>query len=94
MVELAPFVALAAGAGPWRILGGISSLLLLSAQRASCRWLGRLVLATLLAPIGSMLLIFGAARSMFVTLARGGVGERGTRYSLAALRAGMRFRLE
>ena len=94
VVELAPFVALAAGAGPWRLLGGIASLLLLNAQWTSCRWLGRPVLATLLAPIGSMLLLFGAARSMFVTLARGGVEWRGTRYSLEALRAGMRFTLE
>lgn len=85
---------LAAGAGPWRMVGGLAALLLLGTQWTVCRWLRRPWLPTVFAPIRAILVIFGAARSMVVTRARGGVEWRGTRYSLAALRAGMRFTLE
>jgi hypothetical protein len=93
-LELGAFVAIAWPDAPWTIRGAAA----LAIAAAACtgalvnRWLGRRNLEVLLWPFGVVVLAYGAVRSYFLMLARGGIEWRGTRYSTAALRAGRRVR--
>jgi glycosyltransferase involved in cell wall biosynthesis len=60
---------------------------------AMARWLGRPLFPSLFAPLGIVVMYFGAIRSMVLTVANNGVKWRGTHYPLEALRRGRRFLL-
>jgi hypothetical protein len=89
--ELGAWAALAAGAGWVLALAAATLGLAAVVQLAVARWLGRPLLPTLLAPLGWLVFVFAALRSMVLTLRRGGITWRGTHYSLAALRRGRRY---
>lgn len=93
---VAPWIALGVGAATTH-----AGLLVLGALGAAAQWVGPLVAtrvlrlprsSVLLAPVGSVLLqlIIGATGT--AALLRGSVEWRGTKYPVAALRAGSRYR--
>lgn len=91
LCELGAWVVLAAGAG-WPVELAAATLALAAlVQVAVARWLGRPLLPTVLGPLGWLVFVFAALRSMVLTLRRGGITWRGTHYPLAALRRGRRY---
>jgi glycosyltransferase involved in cell wall biosynthesis len=82
---------LCAGSGWPRILSAATLVVALANHLVVARWLRRPLLPSLLAPLGLVVLYVGAFRAMILALVRGGIDWRGTRYSLAALRRGMRY---
>ena len=91
ILELNCLVALAFGDGVVRAFAAVGVALAVGASVAVARWMGRPVLPSLFGPIGVVLMVSSAVRSMVLTLLRGGILWRGTHYSLAALRRGMRL---
>jgi hypothetical protein len=91
LTELGPFAVLVSGESWSRLVAGAAVAVGLGAQLAIGRWLRRPALPTVLAPLGMVLMLVGALRSMFLTVARGGIVWRGTSYSIEALRRGMRL---
>jgi glycosyltransferase involved in cell wall biosynthesis len=93
-LELGAFVAIAWPSAPWTLRLFAAAALGLAACGGLLvnRWLGRRLAEVLLWPLGTLVVAFGAVRSCLITLARGGIEWRGTRYSTAALRAGRRLR--
>lgn len=89
--ELGAWVVLAAGAGWPAALAAATLALAALVQLAVARWLDRPLLPTVLAPLGWLVFVFAALRSMVLTLRRGGITWRGTHYPLAALRRGRRY---
>lgn len=94
LVELGVFAGLAlATSHDLLVLGGVTLAVTVARDLAVARWAGRPTLASLLWPLGVLVLVWSGLRSMVMTLARGGVEWRGTWYSLASLRAGRRLRI-
>jgi hypothetical protein len=91
VLESGCLVALAFGGGTVRALAALGVALAVGTSLAVARWMRRPLLASLLGPLGVALMVFGATRSMVLTLVRGGIIWRGTHYPLAALRRGMRL---
>ncbi len=89
--ELGPLFVVAFGSGPSRLVATAALILLVATQLFACRWMRRPLVPAIFAPLGIALLVFGTMRSMLLTLARGGVCWRGTRYPLEALRRGRCF---
>jgi hypothetical protein len=89
--ELGAWATLVAGAGWPFVLAAATLALATIVQLAVARWLGRPLLPTVLAPLGWLVFVFAALRSMVITLRRGGITWRGTHYPLAALRRGRRY---
>jgi hypothetical protein len=97
-VELGMFAVLFAhpaglvgGSGWVRIVAAIAIMLAVGVSLATARWLRRPLVPALFGPIGISVMFLGALRSMVLALFRGGIDWRGTRYSLTALRRGMRY---
>jgi glycosyltransferase involved in cell wall biosynthesis len=93
-LELGPCVALAWPGASWAVRGGAAlALALITASGLLVnRWLGRRPREVLLWPMATVLLAFGGVRSAWLSLLRGGIVWRDTRYSIASLRAGRRVR--
>jgi glycosyltransferase involved in cell wall biosynthesis len=89
--ELGAVIALAAGGSTARLVAGSALVVLFGAQTALARWLHRPVLPFLLSPIGGLIMTFALLRSTILTLVRGGIDWRGTRYPLALLKRHMRL---
>lgn len=90
-LELGSLGVAAIGAGWVRALALATIGLSTARELVSARWLGRPLLPSLFAPIGIVIVYFGAVRSMVITLANGGIKWRGTHYRLDVLRRGRRF---
>jgi hypothetical protein len=89
--ELGAPMAMLGGHGWVRAVAAAAFVALIVAQLQVGRWLGRPALPSLLAPLGAIIVLVAAMRSMVLTLRRGGVQWRGTLYPLDALRRGMRY---
>ncbi|HEY5925242.1 MAG TPA: glycosyltransferase family 2 protein [Kofleriaceae bacterium] len=85
LCELGAFVALAVDPS-WLAAATVGAAVAI--QLAIARWLGRPAVSALPVPFGVVVFGFGVLRSMVLTLWRGGIAWRGTRYPLAALRRG------
>jgi hypothetical protein len=89
VLELAaPLAVILAGAS---IVTCATLVIAVATQLALARWMDRPLASALFSPLGVVVFAFGAMRSMILTLWRGGIDWRGTRYPLAALRDGRRL---
>ena len=83
---LLPF---ASGVAMW--MAAASLVLVAISQALVVSWVRRPMLTAVLPALGPLLVIFIAARAVLLIHLRGGISWRGTFYSLAQLRAGMRL---
>jgi len=85
---------LALPGAPWSVRAGAALALALTTLDGLLvnRWLDRSAREVWLWPVAIVVLAFGAVRSAWLALLRGGIVWRGTHYSSAALRAGRRVR--
>jgi hypothetical protein len=93
LLELGPWLALAAPA-PWaRALGAAGAMLSTAATMVTARWMRLPLPAAALAPVGVLVLVAMMVRAGALAALRGGVYWRGTFYRTHDLRAGSRFSL-
>jgi hypothetical protein len=94
VLELGAWVPLLWPGAPWPMSMCAALTLVLATGNGLLvnHWLGRSAREVLLWPFAVLVLAFGGVRSAWLALVRGGIEWRGTRYSLAALRAGRRVR--
>ncbi len=85
-LHVVPFVVAPLVDGRPAALFGVAALLQVVAALAASRETGVPAWTALLFPLGALLLAAVVARSVILTLARGGIRWRGTFYSLAELR--------
>jgi hypothetical protein len=93
-LELGPCVPLVLPGtpGPVRVCAALALALGTLNGLLVNRWLSRSASEVLLWPVAIGVLAFGAVRSGWLAQRQGGIVWRGTRYSMAALRAGRRVR--
>ena len=90
LVNVGPFLGAAIAPG-WAKAGYLIALATVAAIYVGMSWYSDISpLYAVLHPIGALLFCYALVRSAVLTLARGGVEWRGTRYSLAELRAFIR----
>jgi cellulose synthase/poly-beta-1,6-N-acetylglucosamine synthase-like glycosyltransferase len=92
-IELGPWLAMAAGSGVVVAIGAAAAALGFVTSLSLSVWLKRPVLAALLSPLGTLLLVGIWARGSLLALWRGEIVWRDTRYSLDELRRGVRFEM-
>jgi hypothetical protein len=92
LVEVGPFVGVVwPGAPPVaRVVGGAALLVTSIVQGGIAAWAKRDVLPAVVPLFGPLVCLFGMVRAVVLAHARGGVTWRGTKYSLPALREGLR----
>lgn len=94
LLEVAPFVALAAADATWlRILAGVSSAVALGTAVAVARWVGLPFGAALALPLGILLQFGVGVRAAILGGLRGGIEWRTTFYPTSLLRPGQRVRI-
>jgi glycosyltransferase involved in cell wall biosynthesis len=90
LVNVGPFVGAAIAPG-WARAGYLIALATVAAIYVGMSWYSDISpVYVVLHPFGALLFCYALVRSAVLTLARGGVDWRGTRYSLAELRAFIR----
>ncbi len=90
LVNVGPFVGAAIATG-WARAGYLIAVATVAAIYVGMSWYSEISpVYVALHPIGALLFCYALVRSAVLTLARGGVDWRGTRYSLAELRAFIR----
>lgn len=93
LVEVGPLLGPLLAPTPWMLaLGGLGMAMAIAATWPTSRTLGPGTWATLLVPLGSLVLTFAYLRSAWVTVARGGMVWRDTVYRLDELAAGRVFK--
>jgi hypothetical protein len=92
LLECGPLVGLFSGHPPLMLLGVATWGLGTALTLAFCRWLGNARWPALVPVLGILPFAWAGTRSGVLALVRGGVLWRGTFYSKAAVRAGLRLR--